>query len=104
MPPFEEVPAIKRFSMYVRHGFFRPARRRPRCSVYRVAQLRTGLGATPRRSLREPEARLRRARLGAYERLATPRQVHSAIAIATDKAWAPTERPSAMQLSRNALA
>ncbi|HEV7694385.1 MAG TPA: peptidoglycan editing factor PgeF [Hyphomonadaceae bacterium] len=90
-PPFEEAPAIKRFSMHVRHGFFG---RRGGVSggVYKSLNCGPGSGDDPEK-VYENRKRVCAALGGSYENLASPRQVHSAKAVATDKAYAPTERP-----------
>jgi len=90
-PPFEEAPALKRFSMHMRHGFFG---RRGGVSggVYKSLNCGPGSGDDPER-VYENRKRVCTALGGNYENLASPRQVHSAKAVATDKAYAPTERP-----------
>jgi YfiH family protein len=90
-PPFEEVPALKRFSMHVRHGFFG---RRGGVShgVYKSLNCGPGSGDAPEKVL-ENRRRVCRALGADPERLAAPRQVHSAKAVITDKAFQPNERP-----------
>lgn len=90
-PPYEEVPALKRFSMHVRHGFF-GRRGGVSTGVYKSLNCGPGSGDDPAKVL-ENRRRVCHA-LGAMpEKLASPRQVHSAKAVITDTAWEPNERP-----------
>lgn len=90
-PPFEEAPALKRFSMHVRHGFFG---RRGGISAGVYKSLNCGFGsADDPAKVRENRTRVCHA-LGAMpDKLASPRQIHSAKAVITDKAYEPNERP-----------
>jgi YfiH family protein len=90
-PPFEEAPALKRFSMHVRHGFFG---RRGGVSggVYKSLNCGPGSGDEPEKVF-ENRRRVCHALGGSLEKLATPRQIHSSRAVATEKAFAPNERP-----------
>lgn len=90
-PPFEEAPALKRFSMHVRHGFFG---RRGGVSTGVYKSLNCGFGsADDPAKVRENRNRVCQALGAPLEKLASPRQVHSAIAVITDKAYEPNERP-----------
>ena len=90
-PPFEESPALKRFSMHTRHGFF-GRQGGVSTGVYKSLNCGPGSGDEPARVV-ENRKRVCLALGGSIDRLATPRQVHSAKVVATDKAFAPTERP-----------
>lgn len=91
LPPFEEAPAIKRFSMHVRHGFFG---RRGGVSqgVYDSLNCGPGSGDAPEKVL-ENRRRVCLALGASPDKLAAPRQIHSAKAVATDRAFEPNERP-----------
>ena len=90
-PPYEEVPALKRFSMHVRHGFF-GRRGGVSTGVYKSLNCGPGSGDDPAKVL-ENRRRVCHA-LGAMpEQLASPRQIHSAKAVITDTAWEPNARP-----------
>ena len=73
-PPFEEAPALKRFSMHVRHGFFGRQRRRLHRRL-QIAQLRPRLGRRTGEGAREPPPRLPRARR--HRRTISPRRARS---------------------------
>jgi YfiH family protein len=90
-PPFEEAPAIKRLSMHVRHGFF-GRRGGVSTGVYKSLNCGPGSGDEPEKVL-ENRRRVCAALGGSLEKLAAPRQIHSSRAVATDKAFAPNERP-----------
>ena len=90
-PPFEEAPALKRFSMHVRHGFF-GRRGGVSSGVYGSLNCGHGSGDEPEK-VTENRRRVCQALGSSLERLASPRQLHSAKAIATDKAYEPNERP-----------
>ena len=91
-PPYEEVPALKRFSMHVRHGFF-GRRGGVSTGVYKSLNCGPGSGDDPAKVL-ENRRRVCHA-LGAMpEQLASPRQIHSAKAVITDTAWEPNARPT----------
>jgi len=92
-PPFEEAPAIKRFSMHVRHGFF-GSRGGVSSGVYKSLNCGPGSGDEPEK-VSENRKRVCLALGGSPDRLASPRQIHSSRAVATDKAFAPNERPEA---------
>lgn len=91
LPPFEEAPAIKRFSMHVRHGFFG---RRGGVShgVYNSLNCGPGSGDEPEKVF-ENRRRVCAALGATPDQLAAPRQIHSAKAVATDRAFEPNERP-----------
>jgi len=90
-PPYEEAPAIKRFSMHVRHGFFG---RRGGVShgVYKSLNCGPGSGDEPEKVL-ENRRRVCLALGASPDNLAAPRQIHSAKAVITDRAFPPNERP-----------
>jgi YfiH family protein len=90
-PPFEEVPALKRFSMHVRHGFF-GRRGGVSAGVYKSLNCGPGSGDEPAKVM-ENRRRVCAAIGGSIDRLAAPRQVHSAKAVIADKAFEPNERP-----------
>jgi YfiH family protein len=90
-PPFEEAPAIKRFGMHVRHGFF-GRRGGVSTGVYKSLNCGPGSGDEPEKVM-ENRKRVCLAIGGAIENLAAPRQIHSSRAVATDKAFAPNDRP-----------
>jgi YfiH family protein len=90
-PPFEEAPALKRFSMHVRHGFF-GRRGGVSTGVYGSLNCGHGSGDDPEK-VTENRRRFCQALGSSFENLASPRQIHSAKAIATDKAYGPNERP-----------
>jgi YfiH family protein len=90
-PPFEEAPALKRFSMHVRHGFF-GRRGGVSTGVYKSLNCGPGSGDEPEKVM-ENRRRVCRALGGSPEMLAAPRQIHSSRAVATDKAFHPNERP-----------
>ncbi len=90
-PPFEEVPALKRFSMHVRHGFF-GRRGGVSTGVYKSLNCGPGSGDEPEKVL-ENRRRVCLALCADPENLAAPRQIHSAKAVIADKAFAPNERP-----------
>lgn len=90
-PPFEEAPALKRFSMHVRHGFF-GRRGGVSTGVYGSLNCGHGSGDDPEK-VTENRRRFCQALGSSLENLASPRQIHSAKAIATDKAYEPNERP-----------
>lgn len=90
-PPFEEAPAIKRFSMHVRHGFFGRSGG-VSTGLYRSLNCGLGSGDAPEK-VRENRRRVCHALGGSLEMLAAPRQVHSSRAVATEIAYAPNERP-----------
>ena len=92
-PPFEEAPAIKRFSMHVRHGFFGRAGG-VSTGVYKSLNCGPGSGDQPE-SVSENRKRVCLTLGGSPDRLASPRQIHSSRAVATDKPFAPNERPEA---------
>lgn len=90
-PPYEEVPALKRFSMHVRHGFFGRAGG-VSTGVYKSLNCGPGSGDDPAKVL-ENRRRVCLA-LGAMpDRLAAPRQVHSAKAVIADAPFDPNDRP-----------
>jgi polyphenol oxidase len=92
-PPFEEAPAIKRFSMHVRHGFF-GSEGGVSTGVYK--SLNCGPGSSDDiMNVSENRRRVCAALGGSLSRLATPYQVHSPRAVATDKPFAVGERPEA---------
>ena len=90
-PPYEEAPALKRFPMHVRHGFFG---RRGGVShgVYKSLNCGPGSGDEPEKVL-ENRRRVAHAMGAPLEKLASPRQIHSTKAVITDKAFEPNERP-----------
>lgn len=90
-PPSEEAPALKRFSMHVRHGFF-GRRGGVSTGVYGSLNCGHGSGDEPEK-VTENRRRVCQALGSSLEGLASPRQIHSAKAIATDKAYEPNERP-----------
>ncbi|MEZ6030252.1 MAG: polyphenol oxidase family protein [Hyphomonadaceae bacterium] len=90
-PPFEEAPALKRFSMHVRHGFF-GRRGGVSTGVYNSLNCGPGSGDDPSKVL-ENRRRVCHALGATLEKLASPRQIHSARAVITDKAYEPNERP-----------
>jgi YfiH family protein len=90
-PPFEEAPALKRFSMHVRHGFF-GRRGGVSTGVYNSLNCGHGSGDEPEK-VRENRRRFCHAMGASLEQLASPRQIHSAKAVATDRAYEPNERP-----------
>ena len=90
-PPYEEAPALKRFSMHVRHGFF-GRRGGVSTGVYRSLNCGPGSGDEPEKVL-ENRRRVCLALGADPERLAAPRQVHSAKPVVADHAFAPNERP-----------
>ena len=90
-PPFEETPAIKRFSMHVRHGFF-GRRGGVSTGVYKSLNCGPGSGDEPEKVM-ENRRRVCAAIGGSIEKLAAPRQIHSSRAVATDTAFAPNDRP-----------
>jgi YfiH family protein len=92
-PPFEEAPAIKRFSMHVRHGFF-GLRGGVSTGLYKSLNCGPGSGDDPEK-VSENRRRVCLALGGSLDRLATPYQVHSARAVATDRPFAIGERPEA---------
>ncbi len=91
IPPSEEVPAIKRYSMHVRHGFF-GRRGGVSSGVYKSLNCGPGSGDEPEKVI-ENRKRICVALGGKPDRLASPRQIHSAKAVATDVAFAPMDRP-----------
>lgn len=90
-PPFEEAPALKRFSMHVRHGFF-GRRGGVSTGVYNSLNCGPGSGDDPAKVL-ENRRRVCLALGTTLEKLASPRQVHSSKAVITEKAYEPNERP-----------
>lgn len=90
-PPYEEAPALKRFSMHVRHGFF-GRRGGVSTGVYGSLNCGHGSGDEPEK-VRENRGRVCLAMGTTLEKLASPRQVHSAKAVITERAYAPNERP-----------
>jgi YfiH family protein len=90
-PPCEEAPAIKRFSMHVRHGFF-GRRGGVSTGVYRSLNCGPGSGDEPEK-VYENRRRACHALGASPDRLAAPRQVHSAKAVAADHAFEPNQRP-----------
>jgi polyphenol oxidase len=98
-PPFEEAPALKRFSMHMRHGFFG---RRGGVSQGVYRSLNCGLGSAddPAR-IAENRRRVAEALGGSAERLITLRQVHSAQAVVVDKPFAPGQAPEVDGLVTN---
>ncbi len=90
-PPSEEAPALKRYSMHVRHGFF-GRRGGVSTGVYRSLNCGPGSGDEPEKVL-ENRRRVCLALGADPEKLAAPRQVHSAKAIVAERAYAPNERP-----------
>ena len=90
-PPFEEAPAIKRFSMHVRHGFF-GSMGGVSTGVYRSLNCGPGSADQPE-NVSENRRRVCAALGATPDRLASPRQIHSSRAVATDKAFGPNERP-----------
>lgn len=84
-PPFEEAPALKRFAMHVRHGFF-GSQGGVSTGIYR--SLNCGLGSRDELSkVIENRRRVALALGGASDRLVTLRQVHSARAEIIDRPW-----------------
>lgn len=82
----KEIPCI-------RHGFFT---RLGGVSTGIYAGLNTGLGSEDQRlAVAENRARACRALNVSADALATPHQIHSAEAVAVDKAWAPGKGPKA---------
>jgi len=90
-PPFEEAPAIKRFSMHVRHGFF-GRQGGVSTGVYKSLNCGPGSGDEPEKVM-ENRRRVCLAIGGSPDRLAAPRQIHSSRAVATDKPFDPNDRP-----------
>lgn len=90
-PPYEEAPALKRFSMHVRHGFF-GRRGGVSTGVYRSLNCGPGSGDDPEKVL-ENRRRVCLALGADPQKLAAPRQIHSAKAVVADRAFAPNERP-----------
>lgn len=89
--PFEEAPAIKRFSMHARHGFF-GRRGGVSTGVYNSLNCGPGSGDAPEKVL-ENRKRVCHALGTTLDHLATPRQIHSAKAVVADRAFEPNERP-----------
>jgi hypothetical protein len=84
-PPFEEAPALKRFAMHVRHGFF-GSQGGVSTGIYR--SLNCGLGSKDELSRAIENRRRATEALGAqHDRLVTLRQVHSARAEIVDRPW-----------------
>ncbi|MFT3725057.1 MAG: peptidoglycan editing factor PgeF [Hyphomonadaceae bacterium] len=90
-PSYEEAPALKRYSMHVRHGFF-GRRGGVSTGVYRSLNCGPGSGDEPEKVL-ENRRRVCLSLGADPEKLAAPRQVHSAKAVVADHAFAPNERP-----------
>lgn len=90
-PPFEEVPALKRFSMHVRHGFF-GRRGGVSTGVYKSLNCGHGSGDEPEKVF-ENRRRVCHALGAEHDKLASPRQIHSAKAVITETAYAPIDRP-----------
>ena len=90
-PPFEEAPALKRFSMHVRHGFF-GRRGGVSTGVYKSLNCGPGSGDEPEKVF-ENRRRVCHALGAEHDRLASPRQIHSAKAVIADTAYAPNDRP-----------
>ncbi len=90
-PPFEEAPAIKRFSMHVRHGFF-GRRGGVSTGVYNSLNCGPGSGDQPEKVL-ENRRRVCLTLGCSPDNLAAARQIHSAKAVITDKAFPPNDRP-----------
>ncbi len=98
-PPYEEAPALKRFPMHVRHGFF-GRNGGVSTGVYKSLNCGPGSGDDPSKVL-ENRRRVCAA-LGALpDKLATPRQIHSAKAVIAERAWEPNERPECDALVTN---
>jgi polyphenol oxidase len=91
LPPFEEAPAIKRFSMHARHGFF-GRRGGVSTGVYNSLNCGPGSGDEPEKVF-ENRRRVCAALGATLDKLAAPRQIHSAKAVATDRAFEPNDRP-----------
>lgn len=92
-PPFEEAPALKRFSMHVRHGFFG---RRGGVSAGLYRSLNCGLGSKDEREkVAENRRRASGALGGTLERLITLRQVHSSRVEIVDRPMAAALAPEA---------
>lgn len=98
-PPFEEAPALKRFSMHVRHGFF-GRRGGVSTGVYKSLNCGPGSGDDPAKVM-ENRRRVCDALGSTPDRLASPRQIHSARAVIAEKAYAPNERPECDALVTN---
>lgn len=90
-PPFEEAPAIGRYSMHVRHGFF-GRRGGVSTGVYSSLNCGPGSGDEPDKVL-ENRRRVCLALGADLEQLAAPRQIHSSRAVVAERAFSPNERP-----------
>jgi YfiH family protein len=77
--------------MHVRHGFF-GRRGGVSTGVYKSLNCGPGSGDEPER-VYENRKRVCAALGGSVDKLATPRQIHSSRAVATEVAFAPMERP-----------
>jgi polyphenol oxidase len=98
-PPYEEAPALRRFSMHLRHGFFG---RRGGVSKGVYRSLNCGLGSADEpANISENRRRVAAALGSSGERLVTLRQIHSARAIVVDKPFAPGQAPEADGLATN---
>ncbi len=82
-PPFEEAPALKRFGMHVRHGFF-GRHGGVSTGVYRSLNCGLGSADAPER-IAENRKRAALAIGGEPSRLLTLRQIHSATCVTVDK-------------------
>jgi YfiH family protein len=92
-PPFEEAPAIKRFSMHVRHGFFG---RRGGVSTGLYKSLNCGLGSSDELSkVSENRKRVAMALGAAPDKLVTLRQIHSPTCVTIEKPFDIGKTPEA---------
>jgi YfiH family protein len=92
-PPFIEAPALKRFSLHIRHGFFG---RRGGVSTGIYRSLNCGYGsADDNMKVRENRRRVCLAMGVGADRLATVYQVHSARAVVIDKPFETGKIPEA---------
>ncbi|MBI1359459.1 MAG: peptidoglycan editing factor PgeF [Alphaproteobacteria bacterium] len=92
-PPFVEAPALKRFSMHVRHGFFGRAGGASE-GIYR--SLNCGYGSSDRNEyVRENRRRAALALGGSPDRLVTVHQIHSARAVTVSEPFPIGQIPEA---------
>ena len=98
-PPYEEAPALKRFTMHVRHGFFGRIGG-VSTGAYKSLNCGPGSGDAPEKVL-ENRRRVCHALGAPLDKLASPRQVHSAKAVIAERAYAPNERPECDALVTN---
>ena len=98
-PPYEEVPALKRFSMHARHGFFGRVGG-VSTGVYKSLNCGPGSGDDPAKVL-ENRRRVCHALGAPPEKLASPRQIHPQKPSSRTRRSIPTTAPNATHSSPN---